>query len=125
MATTAQEEKAARERGHDPSDGNGHGNPEDVGPPPIVIDGTGQLGFDVGGKKPTSSTLTITGGKFEVDGSFRKGDTLVLRLEDADGNSLARVPLLVDSITFKDKVDAKTGQVVDCARQHKARVQAS
>ena len=30
----------------------------------------GQLGFDVGGKAPTSSSLRITGGKVEVEGTF-------------------------------------------------------
>jgi hypothetical protein len=91
----------------------------------IVVTGTGQLGFDIGGKRPTRGTLTITGGKFELANGqqFKKGERLSLVLEDADGDQLVRVPLLVNDVGFHDHVDSKTGDIVDCERRHRARVQ--
>lgn len=77
----------------------------------LVIEGSGQLGFNVGGKKPTTSSLRLTGGKIEVGGSFPKGTTVSLR-----------VTAVVGEVAFIDKTDAKTGQVVDCDRRQKARI---
>lgn len=71
----------------------------------------GQLSFDVGGKKATGSTLRVVGGKVELDGQFKKGEAITVRLE-----------LTVNRVAFVDKHDPKTGQVVGCERQHHARV---
>ena len=77
----------------------------------LVIEGTGQLSFDVGGKRVTSSELKLVGGKLEVEGQFEKGELVVLRLE-----------AIVGEVAFVDSTDSKTGQVVGCARRHKARI---
>jgi hypothetical protein len=84
---------------------------EPAEPVATFLRGDGQLGFKVGGKTPTSSSLTLTGGKINVDGQYAKGATVVLRV-------VARV----NDVAFKDKEDPKTGQVIDCTRGHKARI---
>lgn len=78
----------------------------------LVIGEGGQLTLSVGGgKQPTSSTLRLVGGKIDVDGQYSKGEALVLRIE-----------CVVNEVAFKDEADSKTGQVVGCARNHRARV---
>lgn len=66
------------------------------------------LGFAVGGKKPTSSSVRIMGGKVQLPGEFRKGQVVVLRLVGK-----------VDEIAFKDEKDSATGSVVGCERRHR------
>lgn len=91
--------------------------PADSSPPPldeIRVAGTTQLGlFDAGGKKPTSASMRLTGGKVGlIDGqAFRKGDTVVLE-----------IVAVVDSVKLQDKKDGNTGIVVSCEQQHTARV---
>jgi hypothetical protein len=70
-----------------------------------------QLSFDIGGKAPTSATLTLTGGKIEIEGQFEKGEIVDLHIQ-------ARV----NDVGFKDQEDSKTGQVVGCERRQKARI---
>lgn len=70
-----------------------------------------QLSFAVGGKKPTSTALTLVGGKIEVGESFQKGQRI--RLE---------IVAEVGEVAFVDQRDAKTGQVIGCERKHKARI---
>jgi hypothetical protein len=78
----------------------------------LVLEGTGEkLTATVGGKAPTTSKLTITGGQIEVAGVYSKGDKIVVEIEAT-----------VDFVGFKDETDSKTRQVVGCARQHKARI---
>lgn len=80
----------------------------------IRVDGTAQLSmFNLGGKLPTGSTLTLTGGRVElVDGqAFNKGDRIRLTVE-----------AVVNEVGQKDAHDPKTGQVVSCEQRHKARV---
>lgn len=79
----------------------------------VVIAGSGQLSFTVGGKRPTTSGLRLVGGKLDVEGSFTKGETVALRIE-----------AVVGEVAFIDQVDAKTDQVVGCERRHKARIRA-
>jgi hypothetical protein len=81
--------------------------------PDVLIVGSGQLSFSVGGKRPTTSGLRLVGGKLDVEGSFTKGETVVLRVE-----------AVVGEVAFIDQVDAKTDQVVGCERRHKARIRA-
>lgn len=69
------------------------------------------LGFDVGGKKPTSAGLRLVGGKLDIDRSFKKGEKIVLRIEAEVGE-----------LAFVDQRDGKTGQVIGCERRHKARI---
>lgn len=78
----------------------------------LVLEGSdGQLSFEVGGKRVTSSELKLVGGKLEVEGQFAKGERAVLRVE-----------IEVGEVAFVDSRDGKTGQVVGCARRHKARI---
>jgi hypothetical protein len=85
--------------------------------PPVEelrVDGTAQLGiFDPGGKKPTSATLTLGGGAFEVmDGkAYRKGDVVTF-----SGTAVVR------EVKDRDKVDRKTGIVVSCKQAHWAEI---
>jgi hypothetical protein len=86
------------------------------GAPPeeVRIHGSVQLGlFEAGGKAPTSSSFTLTGGKFGlVDGrAFQKGDQVVLQLV-----------AVVETVALRDKRDEKIGVVVACEQQHKARI---
>lgn len=78
---------------------------------PPKVTGSDQLSFNVGGKRPSGSSLRIVGGRVEVEGQYEKGQKL-------------RVEMLVEvrSIEFRDEVDEKTGQVVGCERRHKASV---
>lgn len=98
-----------------PHEGDDELGPDQIlqNPAELVIDGsTGQLSLDVGGvKEPTTSTLRLVGGRIEVEGEFKKGDVLAVRLE-----------AVVNEVSFKDTHDSTTGQVVACARNHRARV---
>lgn len=71
----------------------------------------GQLSLAIGGKKPTSSSLRIVGGKVNLDGQLDKGQTVAVRLE-----------LIVGTVALVDKHDPKTGQVTGTERQHKGRI---
>lgn len=96
--------------GIDPDAQDVHDGDADVD---VVIAGSGQLSFTVGGKRPTTSGLRLVGGKLDVEGSFTKGETVALRIE-----------AVVGEVAFIDQVDAKTDQVVGCERRHKARIRA-
>lgn len=79
----------------------------------LVLDAGGQLTFGVGGKRPTDSSLRIVGGKIDVQGQYEKGQTIT-----------ATVELVIGEVSFRDRHDAKTGQVTGCDRAHKARITA-
>lgn len=70
-----------------------------------------QLSFSVGGKKPTTTSVRLTGGKVNIPGSYAKGSKLVLHLE-----------VRVGEVAFVDEHDPKTNQIIGCERRHKARV---
>jgi hypothetical protein len=105
--------------------GNGHGEPTpgqqtidggEVQPQPVIeevrVDGTTQLGLiDFGGKQPQNSTLTLTGGQFDlVDGkAFRKGDDI----------HFAGVAKVFD-VGGVDKLDRKTMIATTAVQKHKA-----
>jgi hypothetical protein len=80
----------------------------------IIVAGTTQLGlFDAGGKKPSSASLRLTGGKvLLVDGqALRKGD--VIR-----GHFTA----VVREVAQRDKPDPATGIVVSAEQKHSAQI---
>lgn len=80
--------------------------------PSLVLDGSHeQLSFEVGGKEPTTSYLTLTGGQVEVASGFSKGEKIVLTIEAT-----------VQEVAFRDETDSKTQQVVGAKRKHKARI---
>jgi hypothetical protein len=68
--------------------------------------GGAQLTFGVGGKRPTSVSLRIAGGKVGVTDEIRKG-RLVRVVQE----------MRVGELHFVDKVDSKTGQVTACERR--------
>jgi hypothetical protein len=70
-----------------------------------------QLGFDVGGKRPTTSSFSLRGKKIEVDGSVKKGQVVVLRCE-----------VRIGGVHFDDQVDSATQEVVGCTRKQVGRI---
>lgn len=82
---------------------------DEEGLPPT--DGPLQLSMQVGGKKPTSTTLRVTGGKLDTDRVFQKGQKVHVS-----------AVLVVGEVGFVDQTDSATGQVVGCERRHKARI---
>lgn len=90
--------------------------PDNTSPPldDLRVDGTAQLGlFHSGGKKPTSASIRLSGGKVGLlDGkAYQKGD--VIHFEGT---------AVVDEVGQKDKADPKTGIVVSCEQKHVARI---
>lgn len=84
---------------------------EPEGPPPV--EGTiEQLSLDAGGDPPTTTSMTLQGGKVSVEGEFKKGEVVTFYVE-------ARV----SDVTFSDKWDSKIMAVVGTERKHKAKVQ--
>lgn len=77
----------------------------------LVIEVGGQLSMQVGGKRPTGSSLRLVGGKIAVEGQFDKGQTIRLALE-----------VQIGEVAFVDERDSKTREVVGCERRHKARI---
>jgi hypothetical protein len=80
----------------------------------LRVDGTTQLGaWSAGGKKPTSATITLSGGAFEMlDGkAYDKGDVVHF-----EGTAVVR------GVGQVDKADPKTGIVVSCKQVHTARI---
>lgn len=70
-----------------------------------------QLGFTVGGKKPTGSQVRLVGGKIDVPGDYRKGQVVSFRVDVKFGE-----------IAFVDLEDKETGQVIGCDRRQKGRI---
>jgi hypothetical protein len=80
-------------------------------PDEMRVNGSAQLtDFKVFGKKPTTSSFVLTGGKTLVDGAFKKGETV--RVE-----GLA----LVCGEGADDTLDSETKQAVSCERKQRAR----
>ena len=72
-----------------------------------------QLGFTVGGKAPTGSQVRLVGGKIDVPGQYKKGQSVVFR-----------VTVKFGEVAFVDLEDKETGQVVGCDRRQKGRITA-
>lgn len=70
-----------------------------------------QLGFEVGGKKPTGSQVRLVGGKIDVPGNYKKGQVVSFRVDVKFGE-----------IAFVDLEDKETGQVIGCDRRQKGRI---
>lgn len=78
----------------------------------IGIEGTGQLSFAVGGKKPDTSKVQLVGRSIELpEGQLEKG---------AEYTVMMRVR--VGSVHFDDKIDPSTEQVTGSTRKHKCRI---
>ncbi len=70
-----------------------------------------QLGFTVGGKRPTGSQVRLVGGKIDVPGNYSKGQVVAFR-----------VTVKFGEIAFVDLEDKETGQVIGCDRRQKGRI---
>lgn len=79
-----------------------------------------QLSFDVGGEKPNLASVKVSGG-FGLSRELRKGETVGIRIIDADGQVLAEADGPVTAITFKDKRN-KYGEVESTERGHTVKV---
>lgn len=78
----------------------------------VILEGTtGQLSFAVGGKKPTSSMITLKGGRLDMSGQFSNGETV-----------RAYVEFTIENIAFPLKTDSATGLAISCQRVHTARI---
>jgi hypothetical protein len=72
---------------------------------------SGQLSFNVGGKKPDTSTLRLSAHEIAVPGQVRKGDEVVIQ-----------VRIRVEQVVFRDRIDGATQQVIGCTRKQVARI---
>lgn len=70
-----------------------------------------QLGFQVGGKKPTAAQVRIVGGKIDVPGNYLKGQSVEFR-----------VIVRFGEVAFVDLEDKETGQIIGCDRRQKGRI---
>ena len=83
-------------------------------PEEIRVDGTTQLAaFDMGGKRATTSSIRLTGGRAQIeDGkAYSKGE--VVRFT---GTAVIR------EVGQRDKPDPQTGIVVSCEQKHLAEI---
>ena len=79
-----------------------------------------QLTFDVGGASPDVASIKISGG-FSVTREMKKGETVGIRLIDADGQIIAEGDGAVSGVAFKDKRN-KYGDVESTERAHTVKV---
>jgi hypothetical protein len=78
----------------------------------VGVEGSGQLTFAVGGKKPDTSKVQLVGRSIELPGAqLEKG-----------GEYTIQCRVRVGSVHFDDKIDSQTEQVTGCTRKHKARI---
>ncbi len=79
-----------------------------------------QLSFEVGGDPPDFASIKITGG-LALAREMHKGETVGIRIIDADGQILAEGDGPVTAVTFKDKRN-KFGGVESTERAHTVKV---
>lgn len=85
---------------------------EEQGPPPIAIEGDGQLNLQVGGAKPDKASVKLRGGSIDLPaGQLKKGDVL---------NLLVKVQ--VAEVHLVDKIDNSTGEITQTERRHVAKI---
>lgn len=73
-----------------------------------------QLSFDVGGERPNVASVKISGG-LALSRELSKGETVGIRIIDADGQILAEGDGPVSSVGFRDKRN-KYGEVESTER---------
>lgn len=79
---------------------------EDTGQMAVPVVDEGRFTLNAGGKKPTSASLTLQGGKIEWPDELKKGRKVRVTFT-----------CRVGGVHFDDKVDSKTGQVVASERK--------
>lgn len=86
---------------------------EQIAPEEIIVRGVEMDYAELGGKKPTGASVTLTGAKalLEVGTALQKGTTI----------RFAGIAV-VSEVKQKDKVDPETQQVTDAKQVHTARV---
>jgi hypothetical protein len=94
-------------------DGDFPGEDEgEQGPPPIAIEGDGQLNLQVGGAKPDKASVKLRGGSIDIPaGQLKKGDVV---------NLLVKVR--VAEVHLVDKIDNSTGEITQTERRHVAKI---
>lgn len=80
-----------------------------------------KLSFNVGGEPPTSAVLRLSGG-CRVHREIDKGDELHLQVVDMDGTVVADGYGHIEELTFRDKRDPETNDIVATERIHTARI---
>lgn len=80
-----------------------------------------QLSFDVGGSRPNVASVKVSGG-LALTRELRKGETVGIRLFDADGQILAEGDGPVTAVGFRDKRN-KYGEVESTERTHTVKAQ--
>lgn len=106
-------EEAARERLEQAEAPEVDGSGEDAEPPPhqIIVRGAAGSRPKWAGKQPGMTILKLTGGKFAVDGGFRKGERIKFEGE-----------ALVISEGSRDRLDKETMTVSDSVQEHEAKI---
>lgn len=87
------------------------GDPDETDVPQSASGAPVALTFNVGGKKPTTTTLRVMGGRLDTDRVLQKGQKVHVSMV-----------LVVGEVAFVDQTDTATDQVVGCERRHKARI---
>ena len=80
-----------------------------------------QLSFEVGGERPNVASVKVSGG-LAIGREMAKGETVAIRLIDADGQILAEGMGPVTSVSFRDKRN-QYGEVFSTERAHTVKVQ--
>ena len=110
-AATAPRTGAASSNGTHP-DGIGDDEAQQRAAQLIGLEGSGQLTFAVGGKKPDVSKVQLVGRSIDLPGAqMEKGREYTIQCR-----------VRVGSVHFDDKVNSATDEVVGCTRKHKARI---
>lgn len=71
-----------------------------------------QMSLNVGGRKPTVSSLTLQGGEVKMSGQFEKGTRVRFIVEG-----------VIDEVATRDHRDRKTGMVTAVKRSHKLTIE--
>lgn len=79
--------------------------------PELIVEGTGQISMLPGGEDALASEMTLTGGSINVDGEFAKGEQIDVQAR-----------LRISAVSFVDKYDGTTGEVIDTVRRHTAKI---
>lgn len=77
----------------------------------LLLLGEHELGKKVGGRKPDSSSLTVKGGKIDLDGQFNRGDRIV-----------AIVQLQVTGDNDQDTIETASGHVKSTKKTQNATI---
>jgi hypothetical protein len=90
------------------SDEQGSEKTEAKGPPPVELEGKGQLSLVIGGKNPDKATAKMVGGKIDIPaGEYQPGDVVE-----------AVVRIRCTKVAVIHKMNNATGDVNEVEREH-------